>query len=137
MTTPPDTPKPPVCAHDWYRDGVHAMTCRLCGADSSYPPPSPPSPQESHKLAEELERLVRLPDELATFDYVCDNLGAILAALRSSPSEQDARDAGRYRLIRRVSLPEWERLGHYTEEALDEQIDAAIAASGGAKGDGK
>jgi hypothetical protein len=54
-----------------------------------------PSPQESHKLAEELERLDGaciggVTNMIQLANFVNSNIDVIAAALRSSPSEQDA-----------------------------------------------
>jgi len=141
------------------------------------------SPQESHKLAEELERLVRnhaavAPNKsaanqaFALADFALQHADTILVALRSSPSEQDALEiALRERDIARemydiaikhltaitgllrpsdVHLPDG-RVMRFDKPELElecyralckaivdarKHVDAAIAASGGAKGDG-
>src|SRR6185312_9724072 len=112
-----------------------------------------PSPQESHKLAEELERqslartiesvLAEYAKPAKSFEeanlhiarlatVLSDNAPRILAALRSSPSEQRLaleRARGCIKgLLARTPVRD-------VTETLAE-IDAAIAASGGAKGDG-
>src|SRR6185312_9713704 len=102
MTTPPDTPKPP--AEVWvstYTGGpVQYVYEKPPGDRPSHHYILAPSPQESHKLAEELERLAvefrfcstDLGNAFALARFASDNALALLAALRSSPSEQDARE---------------------------------------------
>jgi len=121
---------------------LHERWCAKC-ADLHVAP----SPQESHKLAEELERLHTAwdrgltPSARAAFFYSVDkHLPEILAALRSSPSEQkDARElsddlkmiddilaaSGKDSLIKPLWHSSWRR--------IKVVVRAAIAASGGAK----
>jgi len=91
-----DTPKPPreiTRVFDKLGRLVGLDDAKASEADFRYPQYAPhieyryilaPSPQESHKLAEELERRSSV---LALGTIVRDNRAAILAALRSSPSE--------------------------------------------------
>lgn len=177
MTTPPDTPKPPselwVDIYGGIDTTANEGPTRLYAA---WPIEKPlpryilaPSPQESHKLAEELaERIACFraesngrggAAELACF--VDDHRDTILAALRSSPSEQaDAkrldwleaciRDGSIATVINDLVVVCQHCYKHFGNgPALRTAIDgcrpddaetrkalAAIAASGGAKGDG-
>lgn len=45
------------------------------------------------------------------------------------PGAEDARDAARYRWLRSIdSYSEWERVGHYADDALDKLVDAALSS---------
>src|SRR6185312_9949133 len=173
MTTPPDTPKLPAelwvviddvgqpeyaasypeaaqeHINDWIENASDSTVKILgLGKYSSHRYILAPSPQESHKLAEELERDAKYWRGHGLVG-VTGLMERAAAALRSSEQTSDARDAGRYRWLRANAktnasiclLDEnedgsTETFYEYTSENIDAAIDAAIAASGGAKGDG-
>jgi len=149
MTTPPDTPKPPA-------DDVFALHCAhgkpVYGRCLDCEKMLAPSPQESHKLAEELEAALRALDnagidgeidsaESDVLNVVCppNNREIILAALRSSPSEQ-ARDELRNIAFAKRHDPKVfsddKEFADWAQSRARHTL-GAIAASGGAKGDGK
>jgi len=155
MTTPPDTPKPPVTMQEavaWIEQlghdsgtGPQREACyMLANAGRQF------SPQESHKLAEELERLAvefrfcstDLGNAFALARFASDNALALLAALRSSPSEQDARElSDDLKMIDDTLTASgkespFKPLWHASWRRIKVVVRAAIAASGGAKGDG-
>ena len=122
---------------------LHERWCAKC-ADLHVAP----SPQESHKLAEELERLIDdgascSADKLHEAIYrigmwTIDKANEIRDALRSSPSEQADAKVWRDRATRAAHLLDEHSLTapDHEDEAqrlICEIEDAAIAASGGAK----
>lgn len=81
------------------------------------------------------ERAERAEAELASANRECEvrnerELG-YLARAQAAEAERDAlrADAERYRWLRKESVHGWNLLGHYTQDALDAAIDAAMKES--------
>ena len=71
-------------------------------------------------------------DELAEYlrgqvQPIADPHSPAILARWLSALERTRQDARRYRHLHTATLTEFERLAHYTDDALAEEIDAALA----------